>query len=84
MIDRDVVVDRVEELLAAVRGREGAQGVVMLERVAEGLRGAHDDAEIELHCQALGRALRGIESQGTLTADEFAIALAIHEEIDTR
>lgn len=83
MIDRDVVIDRVEALLASVRSREGVQGAAMLERVLDGLRSSDEPAEIALHCQALGRALRGIESQGNLSAEEFTFALEIHEEIDS-
>lgn len=82
VIDRDVVLERVNALMESLKAREGVQGAAMLERVAEGLSGAADDAEVALHCNGLGRALRGIESQGKLTDEEFAIALEIHEEID--
>ncbi len=82
MIDRDVVLDRVRNLLDSLQGRDGVQGAAMLERVVQGLEGAQDDAEVRLHCSGLARALRGIESQGKLTPDEFAMALALHEEID--
>jgi hypothetical protein len=54
----------------------------MLERVADGLTSAANEDEVALHCAGLGRALRGIESQGKLTDEEFAITLEIHEEID--
>jgi hypothetical protein len=82
MIDRDVVLERVRALLDSLQSREGVQGAAMLQRVAEGLSASHDDAEVALHCAGLARALRGIESQGKLTPEEFAITLELHEEID--
>ena len=82
MIDRDVVLERVNALMESLNAREGVQGVAMLERVADGLTSAASDDEVALHCAGLGRALRGIESQGKLTDEEFSIALSIHEEID--
>lgn len=82
MIDRDVVLERVNSLMESLKGRDGVQGVAMLERVAEGLGAASSDEEITMHCVGLARALRGIESQGKLTPEEFAIALELHEEID--
>ena len=83
MIDRDVVLERVRSLLDSLQSRDGVQGSAMLERVVQGLEGANDDTEVALHCSGLARALRGIESQGKLTADEFALALELHEEIDS-
>ncbi len=82
MIDRDVVLERVNSLLESLRARDGVQGVVALERVTEGLGAAASEDEVKLHCGGLARALRGIESQGKLTPEEFAIALELHEEID--
>lgn len=82
MIDHDVVVAKARELLDSLQGREGVQGAAMLGRASDGIEGAADAAEADLHCHALARALRGIERQGTLTPDEFALALQIHEAID--
>lgn len=82
MIDRDVVLERVNALLESLRGRDGVQGATVLERVSTSLQESHDEAEIALHCQGLARALRGIESQGKLSPEEFALALQLHEEID--
>lgn len=82
MIDRDVVLERVKSLMESLQGREGVQGVAVLERVADGLGAATSEDEIALHCGGLARALRGIESQGKLTPEEFAITLALHEAID--
>lgn len=82
MIDRDVVVDRVHQLLESLKTRDDIQGSAVLERASQSLETATDPEEIALHCNALGRALRGIERQGKLTEEEFALALALHEEID--
>jgi hypothetical protein len=82
VIDRDVVLERVNSLMESLNGREGVQGAAMLERVADGIRTSKSDDEVKLHCAGLARALRGIESQGKLTPEEFAIALELHEEID--
>lgn len=82
MIDRDVVVDRVNRLLESLQGRPDIQGAAVLERAAQSLGATEDSAEIALHCNALARALRGIEKQGKLSEEEFAIARELHEEID--
>jgi hypothetical protein len=54
----------------------------MLQRASDGIESAADASEADLHCQGLARALRGIERQGTLTPEEFTLALEIHEAIE--